>query len=138
MDSNNDPGPSGDVIDLTSLSSPELPSQKTEVACPAQQIISLEHSQRDTTNIATSSDKTLLFSPPAVTLDIFKEYSDEDDDKTCKKEPEGTSTIYTVSLCSTKILKSHYCLADRNQTAVLSCLDSLHLELNVQSPYAQA
>ncbi|KAF5004217.1 hypothetical protein F66182_16059, partial [Fusarium sp. NRRL 66182] len=90
MDSNNDPGPSGDVIDLTSLSSPELPSQKTEVACPAQQIISLEHSQRDTTNIATSSDKTLLFSPPAVTLDIFKEYSDEDDDKTCKKEPEVT------------------------------------------------
>lgn len=96
MDPNDDPAPSGDVIDLTSLTSPERPSQGTEVVLPAQQISSLEKSHADTTNIAMSSDKASLFRPPAFTLDLFKEFIHEDDDKIIDEEPGGKSTHYTV------------------------------------------
>jgi hypothetical protein len=99
-------GPPEIFIDFTSPDPPEQPSQNTDVARPAQKSSSLGQSQLDTTNIKMSSDKPVLFRPPAFTLDLFNNYVDGDDDTTIEEEPGGKSTpSYSTLLSKTSSLK---------------------------------
>lgn len=96
MGPNDGPEPLREVIDLTLPEPQILPSELTVIRTAKQVNRSLGHSLSDAKSIAMSSDETALFRPPAFTLDLFKEYVAEDDEKSIEGKPEG-STQKTAS-----------------------------------------